>query len=92
MWGEHLELEDSHNNVDVPAPELKNVSAVRPSSVLAAMYTLRDNDQIASMAEKEEERGLSKGWQDLDSCSIVGTCIGSVGACCILCCSKLKNL
>ena len=56
------------------------------------MFTLRDNDQIGSMAEKEEERALSQGWQDLDSCSRVDTCIGSVGACHILCCSNLKNL
>ena len=56
------------------------------------MFTLRDNDQIGSMAEKEEERALSQGWQDLDSCSRVDTCIGSVGACRILCCSNLKNL
>lgn len=56
------------------------------------MFTLRDNDQIGSMAEKEEERALSQGWQDLDSCSRVGTCTGSVGAHRILCWSKLKNL
>ena len=42
------------------------------------MFTLRDNDQIGIMAEKEEERALSQGWKDLDSCSRVGTCTGSV--------------
>lgn len=56
------------------------------------MFTLRDNDQIGSMAEKEEERALSQAWPDLDSCSRVGTCTGSVGAYRILFWSKLKNL